>query len=372
MSQVAILGVGRAGYEESVSDKSLNELVYAATRRALDDAGIDRSQVDSVVLAAHDVDDGRGITSMTVAGAAGAFMKDEVRVAEDGTFGLVAASSRLMTGHFSVSLVVSWGKASESDQDAITQLGFEPFFDRPIAQNEKIALALQAGAYRSAITAGGDVDDTADRWVSARRAAAPGHRAEKAPDSPSRVCTPLDAWSIADDSDGACAVVLARSDAPEVRAADPLWLLGAGWSSDPHHLGTRGFGAFPALREATRTALSRSSITSAERLDVVELDSPTPYHEMMGVEALGLCAEGQGAAFVADALTHGSGPRMGVHGGAFGWKPLAASGLARFIDVVDALRSGEASVGMAHGSSGTAWQSHCLCLVGTNPSGKDS
>src|SRR5438105_2681012 len=123
MSQIAILGVGRAGREESVSNKNLNELVFAATRRALEDAVVDRSQIDSVVLAGHDVDDGRGITSMTVAGAAGAFMKDEVRVAEDGTFGLMAAASRLMSGHYSLSLVVSWGKASESDQDAITQLG---------------------------------------------------------------------------------------------------------------------------------------------------------------------------------------------------------------------------------------------------------
>ena len=94
--------------------------------------------------------------------------------------------------------------------------------------------------------------------------------------------------------------------------------------------------------------------------------------EMMAVEALGLAGPGEGGAFVRHALSPGGGPRMGVRGGAFGWKPLAASGLARFIDVVEELRSSEATLGMAHGTSGNAWQSHCLCFVGTNPGREES
>jgi acetyl-CoA acetyltransferase len=365
MSQVAILGVGTAGSEEGVSNNSINELVFAASSRALAQAGVKRSRIDSVVLAAHDVDDGRGITSMTVAGAAGAYMKDEVRVAESGTFGVATAASRLMAGHYSLSLVVSWGKASESNQDIITQLGFEPFFDRPIAQNEKVALALQAGRYRSASDSA-DIDETAARWVEARRAAAPGRRTTSA-DAPSMVCTPLTNRSIADDNDGACAVVLARSDASAVADGDPLWLLGSGWASDSYYLGTRGFGTFPSLRESARTVLRRGNVSAASSIDIVELDSPTPFHEMMAAESLGLCPAGEGANFVRDNLAGGVGPTMGGRGGAFGWKPMAASGLARFIDVVESMRTSNAELGMAHGSSGNAWQSHCVCLVGKSP-----
>jgi hypothetical protein len=371
MSHVAILGVGTAGGDESFSDNSINELVFAASRRALADAGVKRTDLDSVVLAAHDVDDGRGITSMTVAGAAGAFMKDEMRVAESGTFGLAAAASRLLTGHYSLSLVVSWGKASESEQDIITQLGFEPFFDRPIAQNEKVALALQAGRYRSRVDSA-DIDETAARWVEARRAAAPGRRKESADVPSSMVATPLNRQSIADDADGACAVVLARSDAPAAMNADPLWLLGSAWASDSYHLGTRDLGEFASLRDAARTVLARNNVAAPSSLDVVELDSPTPFHEMMAVEALGLCAKGDGPNFVRDHLDPLAGPTMGVRGGAFGWKPMAASGMARFIDVVETMRASDARLGLAHGTSGNGWQSHCVNLIGRNPHSEEN
>lgn len=363
MNAVRVLGVGRSGNDAPASSKSLNELIFAATRAALDDAGVSLDDVDSVVLAAHDVDDGRGITSMTAAGAAGALMKDEVRLAEDGLFGLALASARLLSGAYDMSLVVSWGKASETDVDAVSRLAFEPFFDRPIAQNDTIALALQAMRFR-AMSSAPDIDETARRLVAARLAAAPfDHRSARQAGDDSGVSAQDPAF--ADDADGACAVVLGGARANESLDPDGLWLLGSGWCSASYHLGTGDMTRAGTVASAAERAFARSGVEDASAFDVVELDSPSAYHEMLALEALGLAGSSEGPALVRSLLDGDRArPLMGVNGGAYGWKPLAASGLARFIDVVQTMRGRQVSLGLAHGTSGNAWQSHCFAVVG--------
>src|ERR1700735_4934309 len=62
---------------------SLPEVIFSTVRRALDDAAVDVSDVDSVVLGAHDLTDGRSLSSMVTAPAAGAYGHDDVRLGDD-------------------------------------------------------------------------------------------------------------------------------------------------------------------------------------------------------------------------------------------------------------------------------------------------
>jgi hypothetical protein len=88
--------------------ESTTDRVFATVRAALDSAGVERKDCDSVVLAADDVADGRSITTMLQATAAGAYRKDEVRVTNGALTALGLAALRVAAAAARRSIVASW------------------------------------------------------------------------------------------------------------------------------------------------------------------------------------------------------------------------------------------------------------------------
>jgi hypothetical protein len=88
--------------------EAIIDRVFATVRGACDAAGIQPSDCDSVVLAADDIADGRSITTMIHATAAGAYLKDEVRVTHGGLTALGVAALRVQAGISRRSLVAGW------------------------------------------------------------------------------------------------------------------------------------------------------------------------------------------------------------------------------------------------------------------------
>lgn len=146
-NKVAVIGVYQTKYEGAKKEQNLADMIFEAASGALADAGLKIGDIDSVVLAAHDLVDGRSITTMLTAPPAGAHLKDEVRVADDGAFAVALAWLRILSGEFTTSLVVSWSKLSEGNFDIISSLNFEPMFYRPLGLNYVTAHALQAMSY---------------------------------------------------------------------------------------------------------------------------------------------------------------------------------------------------------------------------------
>ena len=54
------------------ASRSLTDLIFGCVRDTLDQAGLAAADLDAVVLAAHDIVDGRGLTSMVTSPAAAA------------------------------------------------------------------------------------------------------------------------------------------------------------------------------------------------------------------------------------------------------------------------------------------------------------
>ena len=125
---------------------SLNDVIFSTVRRALDEASVAIADVDSVVLGAHDLTDGRSLSSMVTGPAAGAYGKDEVRLGDDGASAFVVATARVRAGGSRCGIVAAWGRASETDPDAIANALFDPFFTRPLGLTEIAVSALRAGA----------------------------------------------------------------------------------------------------------------------------------------------------------------------------------------------------------------------------------
>lgn len=68
VKRVAIIGAAQTKHVSRRYDMGLSELIFEAASTALDDAGLSRDEIDSVVLAAYDQIDGRGISTMVTEG----------------------------------------------------------------------------------------------------------------------------------------------------------------------------------------------------------------------------------------------------------------------------------------------------------------
>jgi hypothetical protein len=223
---VAVLAV-HADVVEREDRRSLEEMIFQASRAALERAGLDRSALDGVVLSGNDQVDGRVISCMPSAGPAGGVGLDVTMIASSGEHALVYGYLRLLSGQGRNVLVVGWGKPSESVHPDFAELvSAEPYVLRAVGMNDTIAAALQASTWvtEGRETDGGSSGDDVVSWPLTRD------------DLPARC-------------DGVYAAVLAV-DGSFPPGRELAWIHGAGWSTDRYEMGARDLGVQTALVEA--------------------------------------------------------------------------------------------------------------------------
>jgi hypothetical protein len=335
--------------------RSLTELIFSTTRRAIDDGKKSLSTIDSVVLAAHDMVDGRSLSSMVTGPAAGAYLRDETRYSDDGAAAFAAAVMRIEARESTRSIVAAWARASEHDVEAVARATFDPFFAAPFGVDELQVAAMRAQAW---MRMGGDVTARAD---AARR------RAQAARDNPRALQTggrsptasyPLNEADMPRFADVAVSLTIS-AEPTAVRVA------GIGQSSEPYWLGDRKLGRLAGLEQAAQRAFKEAGF-GPEQLDVVEVDGLTLFDEAIGLEAVGMAAQGAGFKFLADD------PRSNPSGGAAAGYCAPAMGLARIVEAVMQLqgRAGAIQVprarrALATGSCVVAAQTHTAIVLET-------
>jgi acetyl-CoA acetyltransferase len=332
--------------------RSLTDLIFDAVRAAIDDSGQALESIDSVVLAAHDLIDGRSLSSMVTAPAAAAYLRDEIRYGDDGAGAFAAAMTRLEAGHNRRTIVAGWGRASEHDVDAFSHSLFDPFFGGPVGLDELAVSALRAQAW---IQRHG-TPDRDEAWRRRKDRAARNPRAVTSSDVRQRPPYPLRPEELPVWADFSVAVVMS-TEPTGVRVA------GMGQSSDPYHLGDRDLVGMPALTGAVGKALADAGADLRE-VDVVELDAMTGFDEALAVEALGLAAPGTGFRYLAD---HDS---VNPAGGCAAGYCAPAMGLARIVEATLQLRGTAGPVqqgtprrALATGSSTVASQTHTAIVL---------
>lgn len=333
---VEILGFGMTKIHGAAKEQKLDDMVFEAASKALNDAGIERRDLDSIVIAGSDEFDGRCISSMLLAMPAGAYLKDEIKVADEGCHGVVLAALRIMTGHFNLSLVAGWCKTSEAPISDIMRMRWDPFFHRPFGMNHVTSAALMAGAYQNRCRPSAEA---AARIVVKNRANgkmneyAHLRKAVTLRDVHSSpiVSWPLRALDVAPESDGACALVLASSRKSKMLKKDSVRLAGFGWSTDSYYLGERNLAESISLRIAAERAYKMAGIRKPlKEIDLAEVSDFTSYHELIACEALGFCDPGQGPDMVREGLTGRDGMvPVNPSGGILCGNPFTASGLFR-------------------------------------------
>jgi len=325
---------------------SLEELVFEAASAALTDAGTTRAEIDGVCLAASDQLDGRVISSMHLAGPAGGYLRDEVKVADDGSAAFATAVLRLEAGASRKVLAVAWGQREGVAPAQAEAPNPSPCYEREVGLHPLVAEALvvQMFAHRHGIPLG-RFDEVADGL----HGDAGGNGA-----GDGIISTPLRHRHLAPVADAAVAVVL-TSEPAGVEVAGLAW---GAESADPL---TRA-----AAPEATLAALARLAYqqagVDATAADVVETTERNVFRLCISAAGLGL-VDPDGAP---EALLGGGLASLNAAGGLFAGEAMFAAGLERIAHAARAVAGG-ADTAVAHSSYGRAGQGQLVTVLRSVP-----
>jgi acetyl-CoA C-acetyltransferase len=377
--RVAIVGVAQTKCE-SKKKEVYYDVVYEATSKALENAGMERSELETVIEASDDVADGRTISNMHTCTAAGGLLKDESRCAEDGTFALAYAYMRLASGLYDTAMVTGIG-ITESPFELVTNLAFDHLFTRCLGLSWITSFAMQANNYMR--VAGVTEKQAAKVVVKNRKNGAnnPFSHLRKAVTleevlrSP-MVSYPLKKLDLPPSSSGACAIILASSEYVKRITDNPVWIDGLGWNVGSYYFQDAEPGELLPLHLASERAYKMAGIENPLRdLQVAELHDITSYHELMEYEALKFCGKGRGGATIDEIGKDGclGGLAINPSGGALSSHPHHATGLFRILEAALQLRGDAgkhqvkgAEKAVAHGIThiaGAASMGHCVVVL---------
>jgi len=378
-NKVAIVGIAESKYLAASKD-ALTDIIFETSAKALENAKLKINDIESVTLAAHDMVDGRAITSMLTAPPAGAYLKDEIRVTEDGAFAVALACLRILTGDFATSLVVSWSKCSECSNDTIhkvANLSYDPFFYRPFALNDVTSYAIQAQKYmyKYNITEAQAAQVVVKNRANGLKNDIAHLQSKVTVDDVMKskpVSYPLKILDLPPWSDGACALVLANESVTKKLKKPCAWVAGLGWANDTYYSGDKDLAELESLSIAANQAYKMARISNPSRdIDVAEIHDITSFHELMEYEALGFCPKGMAGRYLESGATAVNGDLpVNPSGGCLSSNPYTAVGLIRVAEAALQVmgRAGNHQIlgvktALAHGISGLCAQSNCVVIL---------
>jgi hypothetical protein len=330
---IAVIG---SAYDriEAPGQRSLEEAIFAVARGAIADSQVDLSSVDSVVLSGTDQVDGRVISAMVTAGAAGAVGRDMTMIASASEHAVAFGYLQLRAGHARTVLVLSWGKPSEGDAPEHAELvSAEPFILRPIGMNDTVAAALQASRLLEG-RPGGNVFLAAEGVVA----------------------WPLRREDLPTGGDLVAGLVLAEEGSIPP-GATVAWIRGLGWAMDRYEMGDRDIEGFEALRAASERAATQAALGDALP-DVAEIRAPSSIARDAALAVLGLRIEGPGRTVV----NPGAGGERGFVKSAAGLSCVAAAA-AQLRGTAGAHQLAAPKIAMAASTHGFASQGASVMIL---------
>lgn len=352
------------------ADDSIVSMVYQAVRKCLADAGEPMSAVDAVVTASVDLLDGKTASNISITEVVGAVMKPETRIAGDGLLALVHAAMIILAGEYDKVLVVAHGKASEGDQEKLSNWTYDPVFQQPLGLTDATALGLQAQAYlRSCPAAIADVEKRAELVVALSRGDYISESAYSGRQNLSAaavlesgiVFDPLHALEIAEPGDGAVSVLLERN------AKEGVELQGFGYCMDSHYLGDRDLSRSGTLTDAVSRACAMAGMGNPEEaVERCYWSLRSSIQLPLWAESAGIWSFEEGLETLLAKTGLNTGNRPKNHPGFNQWHhlPLITGGLQRLISAVRDIENrdidGSALVQGCHGPAG---QSQVVCLL---------
>jgi acetyl-CoA C-acetyltransferase len=323
------------------------ELAFEATRMALESAGIERKEVDSVVAgSAPDAFDGVHMKGEYLLDGSGGYARPYSRVFVGGATGVytpIAAWWHVASGLSDVCLAVAEEKMSPLQPHP--QYAFWSIFDHTIERPLGVTLlwifALEMRRYMHAY----NIKEEEIALVSVKNKA-------NAIDHPcaqlgakitvedvmksEKMVWPVKRLDVSPTSDGAAAVVLASEEFAKRLTKDPVYVAGCGWNIDSTYWTNRDLSYPQYLENAARMAYKQAGIKNPRKeIDFAEVYDPFDYKELHHMEGLQFAKKGEAPKMTASGMTQRNGEfPINPSGGLLGvGNPIAAAGMMKVCEV---------------------------------------
>ncbi|MDA4115477.1 MAG: thiolase domain-containing protein [Thaumarchaeota archaeon] len=352
--RVAVIGAGMTLFRRRLLETG-RELSFEASAMALEAAGMERKDVESVVVgSAPDAFDGVHMKGEYLLEGAGGIGVPTSRVyvgGGTGVFSPIGGWWHVASGLFDTCMVVAEEKMSPLHPHP--QYAFWSIFDhtleRPLGVTLLWIFALEMRRYMHvygikeediALVAVKNKLNALDHpcaQLGAKITVDDVMRSEK-------IVSPVKRLDVSPPSDGACAMVLASEEVARKYTDDPIWIDGVGWNVDTQYWTNRDLCYPEYLERAARMAYKMAKIEDPRKdLDFAEVYDPFDYKELHHMEGLMLAEKGGAPRMTRDGVTQRDGDfPINPSGGLLGvGNPIAAAGLMKVCEVFWQLR-GEA------------------------------
>ncbi len=379
-SSIAVIGCAISA-PISKADRSLEELIYEVTQRALEDGGVEIEDIDGLVVGSNDQFDGRAISVMAASGSVGGVDRDILSTPSAGEHAFIMGALRIASGQYRTHVIASWSPTEASSLAEAERLGADPYFHRILPLDDLASHALQAVALGAGVPG---VHDLAISVLAKNRRngarAYPGAGVPSA-DPAAIAASPVTRWPLRRDMvappvTGAVALVLASgAHVEERRGANPAFIHGMGWATEASFLGDRDLSRAPALEAAAQRAYAEAGISdSGKAFDLAEVADATPYQELLAYEGLGLSPRTRWRSDVSSgAFDRGGRLPVNPSGGASTINPVFCTGLIRIAEAANQIRGraghhqiAGAKRALAHAASGFAMQYQSVVVFGSD------
>ena len=383
MTRVAVVGIGHSKFGRR-TDVNLGELAFESIKQAIDDAGVDKKDINNVVVGSMGAWSEEALPAVVVneyAGLSGAGTMRVEAACASGSAAVKSAYNSIVSGEGNLALAVGVEKMTEVDSSTSVELigragsYFWEFENFGITFPAYYALYATAHMSRFGTTQ----EDLSRVAVKAHHYGALNPLAqfqkeitlEKAMDS-QVVAWPLRLFDACPLTDGSAAVVLASEEVARTLTDTPIWIRGVGYSSDSANMSRRGdYVGLEAVVKAAKSAYAMAKVTPGD-IDVATAHDCFTIAELMAYEDLGFCRKGEGAKMIREGETElGGRIPINLDGGlkAKG-HPIGATGVSMTVEITKQLR-GEAGrhqapikngVGLVHNVGGTGHYAYVTIL----------
>ncbi|MFH1437226.1 MAG: acetyl-CoA acetyltransferase [Pseudomonadota bacterium] len=376
MSKVAIIGVGQTKFVRGYPG-SIRELAFEGFKEALEDAGIEKKQIDASIVASAPEYDKQRSPAGVMAEYLGLTPQATCYVeslCSSSSMALRVAYSMVKAGLHDTIVLIGFQKMSEiSSKESQERMGrgADIQWESPFGTMMPAYYAMHARAHMDKY--GTTLEDLAAIRVKAATYGQINDRAvyrkpvtmQMLADPESKmagpVARPLRVGDCCANADGSACLIVAGEEKAKAAKKKPVWIMGLGAASASVNMSGRDmFSGLRVAEEAGRQAYAMAGVTPKD-IDVAEVHDCFTIAEMMAYENLGFAKPGEGRDLIRSKETYKEGSiPVNVDGGLLSkGHPIGATGASQVRAVVLQLR-GEAGdmqvrdpkVGLVHNIGG--------------------
>jgi acetyl-CoA acetyltransferase len=371
----AIVGVAESDLGEVGPGIDQLDLIGQATAAALDDAGLDKSQIDGIFTASI----GYPLPALSVAEYLGVRPRYYDSTMTGGSSFLshvLHAAAAISSGLCDVALI-AYGSTQRSAAGGLAGAGQQFAYEDVYAARRPIGMYALAAA-RHMHQYGTTRDQLAEVAVAARRWAQLNPKAFSREPltiedvvSSRLVCSPLRTRDCCLVTDGGGAVLMTSAERARELRRPPAYVLGAGEATWNQNISQMPDLTITCAQDSGARAYAMAGVTPSE-VDVVQVYDAFTINTILFLEDLGFCDKGEGGSFVADGgISPGGNLPVNTTGGGLSYCHPGMYGIFTLIESARQLRGEagdrqvhDAAVALAHGN-GDVLSSQATVILGT-------